>query len=404
MQVLVFNCGSSSLKFDLIDLDPSGRRGRTLGRGTFEEIGHGGRSEFIDGGGVRHEQSGTAKDHPAAALEAITWLETITADAPLKAGAIVHRIVHGGPDLTTPVIADAKVIGALEAASIFAPLHNPLSVATLRAVGRRLPEPPSVIVADTFFHQTMPDQAREYALPRTLAGRYQLRRYGFHGIAHAWMMERYAALKSAAPAAVNLITLQLGAGCSVCAIRAGRSVDTSMGLTPLEGLMMATRSGDLDPAIATFLIEHAGVSASKVEEILNHESGLLGVSGVSGDLRTVEAAAKSGNRDAALALRMFCYRVRKYIGAYLAALGDADALVFGGGIGEHSASVRAEICAELKPLGVELDPERNAQTHGREGLISAGGSRLEVFVIPVDEELYMARVADRLVGALRKSS
>jgi acetate kinase len=262
-----------------------------------------------------------------------------------------------------------------------------------------------VIVADTFFHQTIPDQAREYALPRALAARHHLRRYGFHGIAHAWMMERYAGIKGVGTAAaVNLITLQLGAGCSVCAIRAGRSIDTSMGLTPLEGLMMATRSGDLDPAIVTFLIEHEGVTASKVEQILNHESGLLGVSGVSGDLRAVEAAAQSGNRDAALALRMFCYRARKYIGAYLAALGGAGAMVFGGGIGEHSASVRAEICAELKPLGVELDSRRNAQTLGREGRISADGSQLEVFVIPVDEELYMARIAARLVAGPRSST
>ncbi len=398
MRVLVFNCGSSSLKFDLIELDPSGGRGRTLGRGIFEEIGRGGSRRFVDGSGAPHEQSGTPRDHPAAALEAIAWLETVTSDSPLKAEAIVHRIVHGGPDLTAPVIVDAKVISALEAASIFAPLHNPVSVATLRAVAERLPAAPCMIIADTFFHRTIPDHAREYALPRALAARHHLRRYGFHGIAHAWMMERYAEIKGVAPAAVNLITLQLGAGCSAAAIRAGRSIDTSMGLTPLEGLMMATRSGDLDPAIVSFIAEHEGVPASKVEAILNHESGLRGVSGVSGDLREVEAAAKSGNRDAALALRMFCYRARKYIGAYLAALGGAEAIVFGGGIGEHSASVRAEICAELKPLGIELDPQRNAQALGREGRISADRSRLEVYVISVDEELYMARIAARLVS------
>lgn len=397
MRVLVFNCGSSSLKFDLIELDPSGTRERTLGRGIFEEIGRGGGRRFVDGSGAPHEQSGTPADHRAAALEAIAWLETVTSDSPLKADAIVHRIVHGGPDIAAPVVVDASVMQALEAASIFAPLHNPASVATLRAVAERLSAAPSVIVADTFFHQTMPDYAREYALPRALAQLHHLRRYGFHGIAHAWMMERYAEIKGVAPAAVNLITLQLGAGCSAAAIRAGRSIDTSMGLTPLEGLMMATRSGDLDPAIVVFLAEHEGVTAARVEEILNHESGLRGVSSVSGDLREVEAAAKSGNRDAALALRMFCYRARKYIGAYLAALGGADAIVFGGGIGEHAASVRAGICAELKPFGIELDVHRNAQTLGREGRISAPGSRLEVYVIPVDEELYMARAAARLV-------
>jgi acetate kinase len=399
MRVLVFNCGSSSLKFDLLDLESSGRRAHVVGRGIFEEIGKGGSGShrFVDGSGASCEYAGTPPDHPAAACEAIAWLETLTSDAPLRVDAIVHRIVHGGPDLTAAVIADASVIKALEAASIFAPLHNPVSVATLRAVAEQLVEPPCVIVADTFFHQTLPEHAREYALPRALAARHHLRRYGFHGIAHAWMMERYAEIKGLATSAVDIITLQLGAGCSAAAIRAGRSIDTSMGLTPLEGLMMATRSGDLDPAIMTFLIEHEGLTAAKVEDLLNHDSGLRGVSGVSGDLREVEAAAKAGNRSAVLALQMFCYRARKYVGAYLAAMGSARAIVFGGGIGEHSASVRAAICAELQSLGIELDPQRNAQAIGMEGRISADSSRLEVYVIPVNEELYMARAAARLV-------
>jgi acetate kinase len=399
MRVLVFNCGSSSLKFDLIEIDSAGARAISLGSGLAEEIGSvNGKRRFVDAAGMAREQpSASPRDHPAAALEAIAWLESITAQSPLRPAAIVHRFVHGGPELTAPAIVDDAVIRALDAAAAFDPLHYPPAIATLRAAATRLGGVPSIVVADTFFHQSIPDYAREYAIPRALAARYDIRRYGFHGLAHAWMMERCAELKGVASDALNLITLQLGAGCSAAAIRAGRSIDTSMGLTPLEGLMMATRSGDLDPAIVSFLAEREGLAASKIEALLNHESGLRGVSGVSGDLREVEAAAGAGNRDAALAIRMFCYRVRKYIGAYLAALGRADAIVFGGGIGEHAAGVRAEICADLQTLGVELDKQRNTSAIGREARISADGSRVEVYVIPVDEALYMARVAARLL-------
>ncbi len=406
MLVLVFNCGSSSLKFDLIQLDAASAGGASLGHGVFEEIGRGqgGSRRFVDSAGAAHEKSGGAADHPAAALAAIEWLETTRGESPLRLDAIVHRFVHGGPDLTAPAIVDQNVLQALDAAAVFDPLHYPPAIATLRAVATRLPDAPTIVVADTLFHQTIPDYAREYALPRPLAARHRIRRYGFHGPAHAWMMERYAELKGVAPAAVNLITLQLGAGCSATAIRAGRSVDTSMGLTPLEGLMMATRSGDLDPAIVSFLAAHEGVAAANIEAILNHESGLRGVSGLSDDLREVEAAARAGNRDAALAIAMFCYRVRKYIGAYLAALGGADAVVFGGGIGEHSASVRAEICADLKPFGIELDSARNQRASGHEERISADGAGVEVYVIPVNEELYMARVAARVVAGAGKAS
>ncbi|MBF6569567.1 MAG: acetate/propionate family kinase [Candidatus Binataceae bacterium] len=403
MRVLVFNCGSSSLKFELIELDAgAGRRLKTIGRGTFEGIGGLGRRVLIDSNGTRSEHAESPHDHAAAALEAIDWLESITSGQPLRADAVAHRIVHGGPDLAAPAIATASVLDAIEAASVFAPLHNPVSLGTLRAVSGRLPHLPCVIVADTFFHQTIPDYAREYAIPRALAARHRIRRYGFHGIAHAWMVERYAELEGK-NAGVNLITLQLGAGCSVAAIRNGQSIDTSMGLTPLEGLMMATRSGDLDPAIVSFLSTHENLAASKVEEILNHNSGLLGVSGISGDLRAVEAAAKAGNRDAVLAIEMFCYRIRKYLGAYRAALGSVDAIVFGGGIGEHAADVRAKICEPLKTIGLELDPALNVQADGRERRISADRSPIKIMVIPVDEEQYIAKAAARLVTATHRA-
>jgi acetate kinase len=401
MRALVFNCGSSSLKFDFIELDALGVRGRSLGHGLFEEIGRpaSGNRRLVDAFGAVHEQAGRIANHPAAALEAIAALESAHSESPLRPDVIAHRFVHGGPDLTVPAIADEKILKALEAASVFDPLHYPASIATLRAVAVRLPQAPAVVIADTVFHRTIPECARDYALPRTLAARHRIHRYGFHGPAHAWMMERYAELRGVRTSAVNLITLQLGAGCSATAIRNGVSIDTSMGLTPLEGLMMATRSGDLDPAIVGFLVEREGITAAKVVEMLNHECGLRGVSGISNDLREIEAAAHAGNRDAALAIQMFCYRVRKYIGAYLAALGGADAIVFGGGIGEHSAAVRAEICEGLKPLGIELDSARNQDAVGREERISADGASVEAYVIPVNEELYMARVAARVIAA-----
>ncbi len=287
---------------------------------------------------------------------------------------------------------------ALSDASEFAPLHNPPAIAAIRAAGERMPDTPAVIVTDTGFHRSLPSVARNYAIPRSLAERYGIRRFGFHGIGHAWMLERCAVIRTTVPEKLNLITLHLGAGCSATAIRQGRSVDTSMGLTPLEGLMMGTRSGDIDPAIFSFLAAREKLSPDQVERILNYESGLLGVSGISADLREIRAAAEQ-NQLAALAIEMFCYRVRKYIGAYMAVLGRTDAIVFGGGIGEHSDSVRERVCSGLEPLGIIMDPERNRGGNGREACISEEHSPVAVYVVPLDEELYIARAALRLLSA-----
>jgi acetate kinase len=246
------------------------------------------------------------------------------------------------------------------------------------------------------FHHTLPEHARTYAIPRALAARHGIHRFGFHGIGHAWMMERYAEISATPVEKLRLVTLQLGAGCSATAISGGHSVDTSMGLTPLEGLMMATRSGDLDPAIFSYLAKVEQITPEKVEQILNRDSGLLGVSGRSDDLRELEACSTE-SESAALALKMFCYRVRKYIGAYFAVLGGADAIVFGGGIGENSDSTRAHICAGLESLGVVLDEKRNREANGHDARISTDRSPVSVYVIPLDEELYMARAAMRLV-------
>ncbi len=391
MRILVFNCGSSSLKFEMLEI-ASGER-RRLARGVFQEIGPDARASMAAADGPRFDAAIAVGTHREAALRALDWLRDAGAPSP---DAIAHRIVHGGESVQGPALADDGVIAALEAASRFAPLHNPPAIDTLKAVRARFPQAPSIVVADTSFHGTIPAHARSYAIPRALAERHQIRRYGFHGVGHSWMRDRYAEIIGKSPHDLDLITLQLGAGCSIAAIKAGRSVDTSMGLTPLEGLMMATRSGDLDPAIVSYLAGAEKNSAAEVERILNHDSGLRGVSGLSGDMRELEREAAS-NADAALAIGMFCYRARKYIGAYLAALGRADAIIFGGGIGENSAAVRERICAGLGALGVVFDAPRNAAANGREARFGANGGAVDLWVIPLDEEFQIARAVERLL-------
>lgn len=396
MKILVFNCGSSSLKFELLELAANGELRERVARGVFEEIGLHAHAKMSAAGGRQLDAADAVANHAEAALHAIAWLRE--GDSALQLDAIAHRIVHGGDGVSEPVIADDYVISALDEAARFAPLHNPLAIATLRAVREQFPTVPSIVVADTAFHRTLPPVARTYAIPRALAARHGIHRFGFHGIGHSWMLDRYAEMVGRPPSALNLITLQLGAGCSIAAIRDGQSIDTSMGLTPLEGLMMATRSGDLDPAIFSYLAASEGLSPVEVERILNHESGLLGVSGISGDMRDLEAAA--GNRaDAALAIEMFCYRARKYIGAYVAVLRRVDAIIFGAGIGEHSINARARICKDLDALGIVLDEARNRAANGREASFSADGSRIALWVVPLDEELQMARASARLLVA-----
>ncbi len=397
MQVLVFNCGSSSLKFDLIALDPALPGRGTLVRGVVEEIGPNASHTFFDRSGARISGSRPVHDHAEAARIAVEWIESALPGEIARLDAVAHRIVHGGDELVAPRLVDSEVMRALERASEFAPLHNPPAIAVVRALQERLPRLPVAVIADTAFHRTLPAHARSYAIPHTLAERHGIRRYGFHGIGHAWMMDRYAELSATPAAQLDLVTLHLGAGCSVTAIRGARSVDTSMGLTPLEGLMMATRSGDIDPAIITRLAERENLTPAEVERILNRESGLLGVSGISSDMRDVRRAELDGNARAALAIEMFCHRARKYVGAYLATLGRADAIIFGGGIGEHAEWLRTRICAGLEGFGVMLDDQRNRAANGREGAISSDASRIKVYVIPLDEELYMARAAAALV-------
>jgi acetate kinase len=403
MRVLVFNCGSSSLKFELIEVDSGGGRGQNRGRGhargLVENIGTQAHYTYRRGDDVATRGEIEPHTHAAAAEHALQWMRSLDGNYLEGLGAVAHRIVHGGAAIVAPAQADAEVLKAIEQASVFAPLHNPPALETIHAVSRVLQRIPQVVIADTSFHQTLPPRAASYAIPTELALRHGIRRFGFHGIGHSYMMDRYAELSGRSAQQLDLITLQLGAGCSITAIAKGQSVDTSMGLTPLEGLVMATRSGDIDPAIPAFLTEREGLSADDVERILNTRSGLLGLSGVSGDMREVQAAAARGNRNAALAIEIFCYRARKYIGAYLAVLGRADAIIFGAGIGEHADSVRAEICAGLPGFGIMIDQQRNRDGNGREYRISAADSKVEVWVIPLDEELQMARAAARLLQA-----
>ena len=310
---------------------------------------------------------------------------------------IVHRVVHGGALLTTPCLIDAAVEAEIERLTPLAPLHNPPALIWIRLARRLLSEQvPQVAVFDTAFYRSLPEVAATYALPRELCRRRGIRRYGFHGIAHWAMWQRWRELRPEIENGGQIISVQLGSGCSITAINRGAPVDTSMGFSPLEGLVMSTRSGDLDAAAVTYLQREAGLDAEEVELVLNKQSGLLGLSGESGDMRVL---LDSDSPEARLAVDLYCYRVRKYIGAYLAVLGGADAIVFGGGVGENSSRVRARILQGMEWLGVELAPILNDNAVGKEALISAPSGKREVWVVPVDEALVMAHEAIALVDA-----
>jgi len=310
-------------------------------------------------------------------------------------GIVVHRLVHGGDRITGPVIVDARVESDIEWLALLAPLHNPVALALIRCCREEFAKDVvQVVVPDTGFYTDLPKVASKYALPVDLCERHRIRRFGFHGLAHQAMMQRWQELRPDLNKGGRVITLQLGAGCSVTAIHQGIPVDTSMGFTPLEGLVMATRCGDVDAGVVLYLQREAGYSLADLERLLNHESGLLGLSGNSADMRSLlgskEPAAK-------LAVEIYCYRARKYIGAYLSVLGGADAILFGGGVGENSAFVRKQILAGMKWMGVELDYERNAAIVGNEGRVSTPASHTEVRVVPVDEGILMAAEAVRIV-------
>lgn len=399
MKVLVLNCGSSSLKFQLVELSASGsgRREHKLARGLIERIGAESICTFAAAGSEPEREALAIRDHEEGLKKALAWLEANLGSVVQGIDGVGHRVVHGGERFTSSVLIDEEVMAAVEGLIDLAPLHNPACLSGIRAARRFLgPTMPMVAAFDTEFHHAMPDYASIYAIPYDLSLRHKIRRYGFHGLAHRHAALRFGEITATPGDQIKIITLHLGNGCSATAIRAGKSVDTSMGFTPLEGLVMGTRSGDLDPALIGYLAEKESVSAGEVEGWLNRRSGLLGVSGRSRDMREIEAHMKEDAR-ARLAFEIFCYRARKYLGAYLAALGGAQAVVFSGGIGENSPPVRARICAGMEWCGLKLDPERNGEVAGREERISAAGSGIEAYVIPTDEELLIARDTARLI-------
>jgi acetate kinase len=406
MNILVLNCGSSSLKFQLIatDLERIEQNAdRRLAHGVIERIGGAAILNFAVEGGAAEKSAMPIRDIPSALDTVIKWISQQSIDGVRNLGdidAVGHRVVHGGEYFSQSVLITEEVIRAIEDCIELAPLHNPANIKGIQAVreifGKALPQ---VAVFDTAFHQTLPEKAFLYAIPYQLYRRHKVRRYGFHGTSHRYIAYRYRTKNNIARENVNIITLHLGNGCSIAAIKNGNSIDTSMGLTPLEGLVMGTRSGDLDAAILEFIGAKEGLTIHETEMLLNKQSGLLGISGLTNDMRELIAESEeSDDRRARLAIEIFCYRVSKYIGAYLAAMNGADAIIFAGGIGENSAKTRAKICENLNWFGIALDEAQNKScTGGREDTISTADSRVKVCVIPTNEELLIARDTVRLI-------
>ena len=396
MKVLVINCGSSSLKYQLIDMETES----VLAKGLCERIG-------IEGSRLKHEPTGKDKvvieenmaDHNDAVkmvLDALVDPNHGVISSMDEINAIGHRVVHGGEEFSGSVVIDDAVMNALVKCSDLAPLHNPANIIGIKACEKIMPGVPQCGVFDTAFHQTVPKKAYLYALPYEYYEKYGVRRYGFHGTSHRFVSSEAAKMMGKPIEETKIITCHLGNGGSIAAVEHGKSVDTTMGFTPLEGLIMGTRCGDIDPSIVTFLENKEGLSAKEVDEIMNKKSGVLGISGVSSDFRDVEAAAAEGNERAQVALDAFAYKVAKSIGSYAAAMNGVDAIVFTTGLGENSGSTRQEICDYLGYLGVKLDAEANSK-RGKAMEISTADSKVKVFVIPTNEELVIARDTKELL-------
>jgi acetate kinase len=400
MNILVLNAGSSTLKFRLLALDGANEEApRLLVDGLIDQW-------HIAKARLKLSIVGkqTTQDHVAAESPAEAAAYAIRVSEPLRIDAIGHRVVHGGSRFIEPTRITPQVVQALREVSSLAPLHNANAIAGIEAGLTLLPGKPSVAVFDTAFHASIPDVAAHYAIPRDLSQQHALRRYGFHGISHQYVSQKLLRCLGVEARGTKLITCHLGNGASICAIRDGRSIDTSMGLTPMEGLVMGTRSGDIDPGLVLHLLSALKMSPAEVDHLLNHRSGLLGLSGVSADLREVQAAALAGNQHAQLALECFAYRARKYIGAYAAALGGLDAIAFSGGIGEHSPEMRASILRGLEFLHLAVDPPANQRAAaGQPSRISAAASLVQVWVIPTDEEAQIAQELVRLLPPLAEN-
>ncbi len=407
MNVLVLNAGSSSLKFQVIATDPERIKKNAderLMRGEVEHIGGEAVLTLQTANGPAQKLTASLRDTSAALDFVIRWAVSDKSGTPqirssADIHAVGHRVVHGGELFHESALITDEVLKGIQSCIDLAPLHNPSNIKGILAVREVLGESmPQVAVFDTAFHHFLPEYAYMYAIPYHLYRRHRIRRYGFHGTSHRYVAYRYRLLRGLTREQTNIITLHLGNGCSAAAIRAGHPIDTSMGMTPLEGLVMGTRSGDIDPAVVNLIASKEGLSTHEVESLLNKQSGLLGISGMTNDMRVLLGEVRENNdRRARLAIEIFCYRARKYIGAYLAAMGGADAVVFTGGIGENSPEIRAHICEGLEWAGLEIDEARNKELVGREGVISREGARLAAYAIPTDEELLIARDTVRCI-------
>lgn len=390
LKVLVLNSGSSSIKFELFEM-PSEKR---EARGLLEKIGEEQSKLTYNIGESKKVIDQKVADH-GQGLRLIIDALTDGNNGGLKdiseIGAVGHRVVHGGEAFSETVLIDDQVQKAVEDHIQLAPLHNPPNLLGIKVARELLPKVPQVAVFDTAFHQTMPASAYTYAIPYELYETLRVRRYGFHGTSHRYVAARAAKMLGRKLEETNLITAHLGNGASMAAIRDGKSIDTTMGLTPLEGLIMGTRSGDMDPAIIPFLARVKDMPVAQIDNLLNKKSGILGISGLSNDMRTIDQAAQEGNERAALALDMYCYRIKKYVGAYTAAIGNVHALVFTAGVGENSSTVRERVVSNLGSIGYELDVEKNRGTRGKEIDIATKGSRVRILVIPTNEELMIAQ-------------
>ncbi len=395
MKVLVINCGSSSLKYQLIDSETE----QALAVGLCERIGIDGRLTHKAEGGEKVVLEDALPNHEVAIKNVIAALSNENYGV-IKSldeiNAVGHRVVHGGEKFAHSVVINDEVLKAIEECNDLAPLHNPANLIGINACKSIMPNVPMVAVFDTAFHQTMPKEAYLYGIPHEYYDKYKVRRYGFHGTSHSYVSKRAIKLAGLDPKNSKVIVCHLGNGASISAVKNGESVDTSMGLTPLEGLIMGTRSGDLDPAIIDFIAKKENLSLDEVMNVLNKKSGVLGMSGVSSDFRDIEAAASEGNEHAKEALAVFAYRVAKYVGSYITAMNGVDAVVFTAGLGENDKNVRAAVCSHLEFLGVSLDTEKNSQ-RGKELIISNPDSKVKIMVIPTNEELAICREVVELV-------
>jgi len=401
MKILVLNCGSSSVKYKLIDTDTD----VTMAEGGVEKIGlEDGFLKFKKTDGSKEIKQLGLIDHKAAVMAILENLTDPTVGC-IKTfdeiDAVGHRVVHGGEKFASSVLITDEVIQQVKDCYDLAPLHNPANITGIEAITALLPDVPQVGVFDTAFHQTMPARSYMYAIPYDYYKTDGVRRYGFHGTSHRYVSQRAAEILGEPIENLKMVTCHIGNGGSITAVDGGKSVDTSMGLTPTEGLMMGTRTGDIDPGAITYLMTKYGMSASEVQTLINKKSGVAGVSGISNDMREIEAAVNAGDARAKLALDMYELRILKYVGAYAAEMGGIDVIVFTGGVGENQTGVRENVCVPLKFMGVEIDKELNARTRGTETIISTPASRVKVLVVPTDEELTIARDTQDIVSRLK---